>query len=95
MGIPRLTGLLQPYSISTSLGCSNRECPLHPRSSSPLIIDGPGLAYAMYYRLLACKPIHLNALDAQPSYEEIGNATVRFLEQLTECWVAMYVARYG
>ena len=95
MGIPRLTGLLHPYSVSTSLGCSNKECPKHPRSSLPLVIDGPGLAYAIYYRLLACKPTHLNALDAQPSYAEIGNATLQFLEQLTECGVAMYVARHG
>ena len=92
MGIPRLIGLLNPYSVSVSLGCSNEECSIHPRSSSPLIIDGPGLAYAIYYRLLACKPTHLNALDAQPSYNEIGNATLRFLEQLRECGVAMYVA---
>lgn len=91
MGIPRLTSYLQPYFTSTVLGCSNHDCSLHKKRSTGLIIDGPGLIYAIYYRLLAWKPASLNALDAQPSYREIGNATVQFLEQLTACGIAMYV----
>lgn len=90
MGIPRLTSYLQPYFTSTVLGCSNHNCSLHKDRSNGLIIDGPSLIYAVYYRLLACKPASLNALDAQPSYREIGNATVQFLEQLSACGMAMY-----
>lgn len=91
MGIPRLTSYLQPYFTSTVLGCSNHDCSLHKERSIGLIIDGPGLIYAVYYRLLAWKPASLNALDAQPSYREIGNATVQFLEQVAACGIAMYV----
>ncbi|MCJ1391426.1 hypothetical protein MMC18_004290 [Xylographa bjoerkii] len=87
MGIPRLRGLLEPYFQTSTLGCSNQECKDHIRSSKTVIIDGPGLAYAIYYRLLAYKPTSLNALDAQPTYEEIGRAVFLFLQALTNCGI--------
>lgn len=87
MGIPRLTSHVQPYLTPTILGCSDHDCPLHNPHSRPLVIDGPALVYAVYYRLLACKPERLNALDAQPSYREIGDAVVRFLEEVERCGV--------
>ncbi|MCJ1288229.1 hypothetical protein MMC26_007584 [Xylographa opegraphella] len=85
MGIPRLRGLLEPYFQTLTLGCSNQECTDHKLSPKPVVIDGPGLAYVIYYRLLAWKPIHLNAIDAQPTYEEISCAVLIFLQALTNC----------
>ena len=93
MGIPRLTSYLQPYFTSTILGCSTLDCCEHGRQSTILVIDGPGLVYAVYYRLLAWKSQSLTALDAQPSYREIGNATVQFLEQLRACGIIMYMSQ--
>ncbi|MCJ1472540.1 hypothetical protein MMC13_001189 [Lambiella insularis] len=90
MGIPRLTSLLQPYFLETVIGCSNKDCQSHTHRSRPFVIDGPGLAYVVYYRLLASKPIYVNAVDAQPSYHEIGQAILIFLQNLTHCGLTMY-----
>ena len=46
------------------------------------IVDGPSLAYHIYYRLLAHKPRTLNVFDATPSYEQIGEGFLAFLEEL-------------
>lgn len=92
MGIPRLTTHIQPYLIPTVLGCSIPDCetPSHPQGAQQkLIIDGPGLAYYLYYRLLAHKPDSLNGLDALPSYNELGRATLIFLDELQNRHVIM------
>jgi hypothetical protein len=83
MGIPRLTSHLYPFLEHQSLGCSNPQCSLHT-SSRKLIIDGPALAHHLYHTLLQCSS-GLNALDAQPSYAELGQAVVEFLDELQEC----------
>ncbi len=93
MGIPRLTSHIQPYLIPTVLGCSTSNSKSHPNSQNgpeKLIIDGPGLAYYLYYRLLAHKPDSLNSLDAVPSYDELGKATLIFLDELQAHHVTMY-----
>ena len=95
MGIPRLRGLLEPYFQPSTLGCNNQECKDHNASSKLVVIDGPGLAYVIYYRLLAWKSPHLNAIDAQPTYEEICVAVLVFLEVLTSCGLKMYVRLYN
>ena len=90
MGIPRLRSLLEPYYEATALGCSKQDCTTHTNSPKQVIIDGPALAYIIYYRLLAYKPITLNAIDAQPNYDEIGGAVLIFLHALTHCGIKMY-----
>ena len=84
MGIPRLISHLQPYAITTIIGCKQPDCPQHQRRSSErnITIDGPGLAYHVYYRLLAYKPTLLNAYDAAPSYAATGTAVLGFLDEL-------------
>lgn len=94
MGIPRLTSLLQPYFVPTTIGCSNTDCRSHTQQSNPVVIDGPGLAFVVYYRLLACKPTSLSPIDAQPSYDEIGKAILVFLDGLTHCGLTMYYESY-
>lgn len=93
MGIPRLTSHIQPYLIPTVLGCSTPDCKNHPnfqKAPEKLIIDGPGLAYYLYYRLLAHKPYSLDGLDAVPSYDELGRAILIFLDELQDHHVIMY-----
>ena len=86
MGIPHLAQLLQPYAVSTVLGCKTPGCERHRlqqgTSERQVIIDGPGLAYHVYHRILAHKPRTLNPVDTIPAYSEIGNAVLRFLDEL-------------
>lgn len=46
------------------------------------IIDGPSLAYHILYKLLAHKSPILNVLDATPSYKELGEGFIAFLDEL-------------
>ena len=48
-----------------------------------VIVDGPGLAYHIYYRLLARDSIS-TAIDAVPTYHEIGLAFRAFLDALQD-----------
>ena len=70
MGIPRLITYLEPYATPAEL------------SDCRVIIDGPGLAYHIYHRLLASNPRADNAIHGAPSYEELGDGAVYFLDEL-------------
>ena len=92
MGIPRLTSHIQPYLIPTALGCNTPGCDEHvnpQKEPKKLIIDGPGLAYHLYYRLLAHRPYSSNTLDSVPSYDDLGKAALIFLDELQSCHVLM------
>lgn len=91
MGIPRLKKLVQPYAKSTVLGCKTPGCEEHP-DSNQVIIDGPSLAYHIYYRLLAHKDSDLCPMDAVPSYKDIGTGILIFLDELQRHRVLMYYA---
>ena len=86
MGIPYLRRRLQPYSESRCLGRNSIDCERHKlntRAQNPnVIVDGPCLAYFVYYRLIAHKSISLGPIDAQPSYEELGRGVIALLNQL-------------
>lgn len=83
MGIPRLTTFIQPYGVAIGLGDSSSADQKNPeRVSHKVIIDGPGLAYHIYYRLLACKTESRNPFEAAPSYEELGKGVLDFLDEL-------------
>lgn len=92
MGIPRLTSHLQPYATLTNLGCNTPECSHHHRKHKEhnIFIDGPGLAYHVYYRALSQSPAVSNAYDAAPSYSEIGQATIAFLHELESYGLLVY-----
>ena len=95
MGIPRLTSQLQPYAGSAVLGCKTSQCSEHQSnllnaSEKKIVIDGPGLAFHIFYSLLACKSLSLNAFDAAPSYAEIGRGVTAFLEELRLYGLKMY-----
>ena len=86
MGIQGLTVKLQPYATPATLGSYNEN---ESQDTSRVIIDGPSLAYYVYYRLLACKHASLNAFDAAPSYKELGQGALVFLDTLNEHNVVM------
>lgn len=92
MGIPRLAGHLQAYSVTSILGRQATESQdVINTPLSPMIVDGPGLAYHTYYRLLAHKSMSLKSLDAIPSYTEIGQAFIAYLDLLEAQHCHMYV----
>lgn len=68
MGIPRLIRRLEPYAVPVSL-----------KDVDKLIIDGPGLVYYIYYRLLSFADGSLNVFDGSPSYAAICNGVIAFL----------------
>ena len=94
MGIPYLLKRLQHYAKPTVLGCTTPDCKTHTlttKAKDPrIVIDGPCLAYFVYYRLLAQKSTKLGPLDCQPTYKELGAAVIAFLELLERCKLRMY-----
>lgn len=79
MGIPRLIRRLEPYATTINLNENVKN----------LIIDGPGLVYHIYYRLLKTKDPSLNAIDATPSYSELLAGIIVFLLQIEKLGVHM------
>lgn len=91
MGIPNLTRSLNPHSTPILLCKAPDQAPSTTSTTTTsikcvpsIIIDGPGLIYHIYHRLLSQKPAHLNAIDAQPSCAEVSAGVVRFLGCLLE-----------
>lgn len=81
MGVPHLAKQLHAFAEFAPLGCKSEGCSLHP-SDKKIIIDGPSLAYHIYHCGLAHSPSNLGPIDALPSYEMLGKATVTFLDEL-------------
>lgn len=89
MGIPRLRRHLEPFAESIVLGCTTTNCKEHS-TKQVIIIDGPSLAYHIYYRVFAHKPAYLGSIDAIPSYTELGEAFLIFLDELIRCGIKVY-----
>ncbi|KFY27296.1 hypothetical protein V493_03588 [Pseudogymnoascus sp. VKM F-4281 (FW-2241)] len=70
MGIPHLITHLRPYSESTNF------------NGQDVIIDGPAFAYHIFHTCLAEVPEARNPFEAFPSYKKIGDAAIRWLEEL-------------
>ncbi|KAL8949328.1 MAG: hypothetical protein Q9222_004553 [Ikaeria aurantiellina] len=87
MGIPHLSTYLQPYSTTVVLGRNDNHhtdstAPDNPISRLDVVIDGPGLAYYIYHRLLSSKTHANYPLDTRPSYDELGQGVLAFLDRL-------------
>lgn len=77
MGIPHLITYLRPYGVVGALdGCN-------------VVIDGPGLAYHIYHFCLTLRPLARNRLQAAPSYKEVGEAVIVWLDHLQARNVSM------
>ncbi|KAJ5692055.1 hypothetical protein N7462_001478 [Penicillium macrosclerotiorum] len=83
MGIPYLTRHLLPYAESVLLNGSSLDRPQQdvPRVQA-VVIDGPSLVYHVYYRLLAWMDSTQDALDIQPTCNEVSRAFVNCLVEL-------------
>lgn len=81
MGIPRLAKQLHAFSEFSALGCKTNGCEEHP-CNKKIIIDGPSLAYHIYRCGLAVSPSSIGIVDAIPSYDGLGQATLAFLDEL-------------
>jgi hypothetical protein len=68
MGIPRLRQLLEPYAEEVDL------------KGRDIVIDGPGLAYHVLYDNR--KPA--TSLFSLPTYSVLGEAAIRWLDELTK-----------
>lgn len=88
MGIPHLTHSLSPYGDKVVL-------PQNPANHENAIIDGPSLAYHVFYVCIARRTGARNALEAAPTYQELGQAAVDWLEQIEQFGLKMYVANTG
>jgi hypothetical protein len=77
MGIPHLITFLQPYAEAEALAGTN------------VVIDGPGLAYHIYYTCLSARPTAWNPFEAAPSYKDLGEACIAWLDGLRESHVEM------
>ncbi|CAD0040469.1 unnamed protein product [Aureobasidium pullulans] len=88
MGIPHLTHSLSPYGDKVVL-------PQNPANHENAIIDGPSLAYHVFYVCIARRTGTRNALEAAPTYQELGQAAVDWLEQIEQYGLKMYVANTG
>lgn len=78
MGIPHLITHLRPYSENTNF------------NGQDVIIDGPGFAYHVFHTCLADEPDARNPFEAFPSYKKIGDAAIRWLEELEGFGVEVY-----
>lgn len=77
MGIRGLTSQIQPYGQPITWHKGSNEEPSHD-----VIIDGPSFAYYIHHKCLATKTHARNALEAMPTYPELGEAAVAWLENL-------------
>ncbi|KAB8338817.1 hypothetical protein FH972_021761 [Carpinus fangiana] len=77
MGVQGLLSAIRPYA--TEEIWEPQESPTVRRG---LVVDGPALAYHVYYRCLAHNNTASNALVAVPSYDFLCQATLAFLGRL-------------
>jgi hypothetical protein len=72
MGIPHLITFLRPYAELESL------------AGRDVIVDGPAICYHTHYRVLGRKTEARNSFEAAPSYEELVQAAIEWLDGLRE-----------
>lgn len=89
MGIPHLAHHLQPHGTKLVL---SRATP-GTGDQIPAIIDGPSLAYQCLYVCLSRNSSARNAIEAAPSYKELGEAAISWLEQIEQFGLKVYVPR--
>jgi hypothetical protein len=78
MGIPHLIPNLRPFANSANL------------AGESIVIDGPGLAYHIWNLCLASQPRFRNPFEATPAYKSLGDAVVKWLDELESMNVYLY-----
>lgn len=90
MGIPHLAQQLQPHGTKVLLSRASTSDGSNP---TPAIIDGPSLAYHCFYVCLSRQSSARNSYEALPSYKDLGEAAVSWLEQIEQYGMKVYVSR--
>ena len=88
MGIPRLTTQISPYGEPVTWTKQEQDATNH---QGDVIIDGPSFAYYIHKLCLANKSNARNALEALPTYPELGEAAITWLKQIETFGFRMYV----
>ncbi len=70
MGVRHLITFLQPFAATESL------------AGRQVVIDGPGFAYHIYYVSLTSGSQIRNAFEATPTYQELANNAIAWLDAL-------------
>jgi hypothetical protein len=83
MGIPHLSHQLSPYGQKVVLPQTSVD---HENA----IIDGPSLAYHVFSVCIASRTGARNAFEATPTYQELGQAAIDWLEQIELYGLKMY-----
>lgn len=84
MGIPRLYNHMRPYARPEPFSSTAAQ-------TTPLFIDGPGLAYHVYhFALCSSPPTASNPWESALSYRDLQAAVVAYLDLLTETSFSMY-----
>lgn len=84
MGIPHLYNYLRPYALPESFSSAAAQ-------STPLYIDGPGLAHHVYHLALCSTRLTAsNPWESAISYRDFQTAVVTYLDLLTEASFSMY-----
>ena len=79
MGIRHLTTFLRPYASAESL------------DGKQVVIDGPSFAHQIYYICLKATPGARNALEAAPSYQNLVDTAIAWLDTVRASNVDMCV----
>lgn len=88
MGIPSLTKHIREFGETVSLG--NKHNGDIPQITS-VVIDGPSLVFHIYNTLRSLADTRCNALEAQPTCEEVSIGFLQYIVYLLSVGVQMYV----
>lgn len=89
MGIPRLTQHLEPHATKVLLSHQSQDGYDDKAAKRQFIIDGPALAYHIYYVCMSRRVNANNAFDAIPFYRELGDTVVSWLRQLEQYGISI------
>jgi hypothetical protein len=91
MGIPRLMTQVTPYGEPVTWH-KPTEPPLSdpPASRENIIIDGPSFCYFIHHKCLSTKTHARHALEAVPTYQELSEAAIVWLNDLEGFGFCMY-----
>jgi len=94
MGIPRLMTQVTPYGEPVTWHKQdNTSINSRPVEKENIIIDGPSFCYFIHHKCLSTKTHARHALEAVPTYQELSEAAIEWLDELEAFGFCMYARR--
>ena len=91
MGIQGLMSHLEPYLTQKTWHREGKSDVLGRfQSERSLLIDGPSFAHWIYHELVKTRSNRCQCLEMLPSYQELAEAAVSWLEQMEDFGFAVY-----